>query len=223
MRIINLLFLTNLLKISYGFNKPILDKPEAQKPVVEARPTAKPLTIRFHTPVTSDSCSKLAEALVQMDIQSKQLEAAYGQRMPVKLHLQSLGGELLPTFYICDLIKELDTPVHVYIDGFVASAASLMAICGEKRFMTKNSCVLVHQLRAASSGKLSDMKQEIDNLNNFMGSLRQIYLENSNVKEEELDDLLTSELWLDSEKCLEMGFVDEIIGDYDEKKLSDSE
>jgi len=212
MRIINLLFLTNLLKISYGFNKPILDKPEAQKPVVEARPTAKPLTIRFHTPVTSDSCSKLAEALVQMDIQSKQLEAAYGQRMPVKLHLQSLGGELLPTFYICDLIKELDTPVHVYIDGFVASAASLMAICGEKRFMTKNSCVLVHQLRAASSGKLSDMKQEIDNLNNFMGSLRQIYLENSNVKEEELDDLLTSELWLDSEKCLEMGFVDEIIG-----------
>ena len=118
----------------------------------------------------------------------------------------------MPTFYICDLIKELDTPVHVYIDGFVASAASLMAICGEKRFMTKNSCVLVHQLRAASSGKLSDMKQEIDNLNNFMGSLRQIYLENSNVKEEELDDLLTSELWLDSEKCLEMGFVDEIIG-----------
>ena len=147
-----------------------------------------------------------------MDMQSKQLEAAYGQRMPVKLHLQSLGGELLPTFYICDLIKELDTPVHVYIDGFVASAASLIAICGEKRFMTKNSCVLVHQLRAASSGKLSDMKQEIDNLNNFMGSLRQIYLENSNVKEEELDDLLTSELWLDSEKCLEMGFVDEIIG-----------
>ena len=75
MRIINLLFLTNLLKISYGFNKPILDKPEAQKPVVEARPTAKPLTIRFHTPVTSDSCSKLAEALVQMDIQSKQLRS----------------------------------------------------------------------------------------------------------------------------------------------------
>tara|TARA_B100000902_G_scaffold269264_1_gene255198 strand:- start:877 stop:1446 length:570 start_codon:yes stop_codon:yes gene_type:complete len=179
---------------------------------IEARPTAKPLTIRFHTPVTSDSCSKLAEALVQMDMQSKQLEASFGQRMPVKLHLQSLGGELLPTFYICDLIKELDTPVHVYIDGFVASAASLMAICGEKRFMTKNSCILVHQLRAASAGKLSDMKQEMDNLNNFMGSLRQIYLENSNVKEEELDDLLTSEFWLDSQKCLELGFVDEIIG-----------
>lgn len=211
MRIINLLFLTNLLKISYGFNKPMLDKPEGPKPV-EARPTAKPLTIRFHTPVTSDSCSKLAEALVQMDIQSKQLEASFGQRMPVKLHLQSLGGELLPTFYICDLIQNLDTPVHVYIDGFVASAASLMAICGEKRFMTKNSCVLVHQLRAVSSGKLSDMKQEINNLNNFMGSLRQIYLENSNVKEEELDNLLTSELWLDSEKCLELGFVDEILG-----------
>tara|TARA_Y100000287_G_C14233807_1_gene363541 strand:- start:776 stop:1411 length:636 start_codon:yes stop_codon:yes gene_type:complete len=210
MRFIKFLFITNLLKISYGFSKPILEQQEVRP--IEARPTAKPLTIRFHTPVTSDSCSKLAEALVQMDMQSKQLEASFGQRMPVKLHLQSLGGELLPTFYICDLIKELDTPVHVYIDGFVASAASLMAICGEKRFMTKNSCILVHQLRAASAGKLSDMKQEMDNLNNFMGSLRQIYLENSNVKEEELDDLLTSEFWLDSQKCLELGFVDEIIG-----------
>ncbi len=210
MRFIKFLFITNLLKISYGFSKPMLEQQEVRP--IEARPTAKPLTIRFHTPVTSDSCSKLAEALVQMDMQSKQLEASFGQRMPVKLHLQSLGGELLPTFYICDLIKELDTPVHVYIDGFVASAASLMAICGEKRFMTKNSCILVHQLRAASAGKLSDMKQEMDNLNNFMGSLRQIYLENSNVKEEELDDLLTSEFWLDSQKCLELGFVDEIIG-----------
>jgi ATP-dependent protease ClpP protease subunit len=177
-----------------------------------SRPAVKPLTIRFHTPVTSDSCTKLVEALVQLDIQSKQTEALYGKRIPIKLHLQSVGGELLPTFYVCDLIKELDTPVHVYIDGFVASAASLIAICGDKRFITKNSCVLVHQLRAQTSGKLSEMSQEIDNFNHFMDNLRNIYLENSNVEEEELDSLLKSEVWLPAERCLELGFVDEILG-----------
>ncbi len=183
-----------------------------QQTEVNSRPAAKPLTIRFHTPVTSDSCSKLVEALVQLDIHSKQTEALFGKRIPIKLHLQSMGGELLPTFYVCDLIKELDTPVHIYIDGFVASAASLMAICGEKRFITKNSCVLVHQLRAQTSGKLSEMTQEIDNFNHFMDNLRNIYLENSNVEEDELDGLLRSELWLSAERCLELGFVDEIVG-----------
>ena len=179
---------------------------------VSSRPAAKPLSIRFHVPVTSDACTQLAEALIQMDIQSKQNEALFGKRMPIQLHLQSMGGELLPTFYICDLIKDLDTPIHIYIDGFVASAASLMALCGDKRYMTKNSCVLVHQLRAQTAGKLSEMTEEINNFNHFMGNLRNIYLENSDVDEEELDKLLRSELWLSSEKCLELGFVDEIIG-----------
>ena len=87
-----------------------------------------------------------------------------------------------------------------------------MALCGDKRYITKNSCVLVHQLRAQTAGKLSEMTEEINNFNHFMGNLRNIYLENSNVDEEELDKLLRSELWLSSEKCLELGFVDEIIG-----------
>ena len=86
-----------------------------------------------------------------------------------------------------------------------------MALCGDKRYMTKNSCVLVHQLRAQTAGKLSEMTEEINNFNHFMGNLRNIYLENSDVDEEELDKLLRSELWLSSEKCLELGFVDEII------------
>jgi ATP-dependent protease ClpP protease subunit len=56
------------------------------------------------------------------------------------------------------------------------------------------------------------MSQEIDNFNHFMDNLRNIYLENSNVEEEELDSLLKSEVWLPAERCLELGFVDEILG-----------
>jgi len=171
----------------------------------------KPLTIRFHTHVTAETCSKLVEVLTSLDIRSKQTEIIYGRRFPIELHIQSNGGELLPTFYVCDLIKNLDTPVHVYIDGFVASAASLISICGDKRFMTKNSCILIHQLRAQTNGKLNEIKQEMSNLNQFMENLRNIYLDNSKITPEELDDLLYSEFWLSSDKCLELGFVDEII------------
>ena len=184
---------------------------ECVKKKSEFKPQIKPLTIRFYSPVTSESCTQLVEALNQMDLQSKQVEALYGYKFPIKLHIQSLGGELMPSFYVCDLIQSLDTPVHTYIDGYVASAASLMAICGEKRYMTQNSCMLVHQLKAHTSGKLSDMKQELDNLNHFMRCLKNIYIKNSNIQSNELEALLMSDIWLSSEKCLQLGFVDEII------------
>ena len=70
-----------------------------------------------------------------MDIKAKELEIQYNYRFPIKLHMQSLGGELMPSFYICDLIKNIETPIHIYIDGYVASLLSI-AVCGDKRFMT---------------------------------------------------------------------------------------
>ena len=145
------------------------------------------------------------------EIKSKELELKYEHRIPIKLHIQSMGGELMPTFYVCDLIRNLETPVHVYIDGFVASAAATIAVCGHKRFMTKHSSMLVHQLKSSSSGKFAELKDEMSNLNMFMMNLEDIYLENTKIDKDELEKLLFSEIWLPSDKCLEYGLVDAII------------
>ena len=170
-----------------------------------------PLTINFYTPVSTESCMVLAAMLKKMDTKSRELEIQYDHRFPIKLHMQSLGGELMPSFYICDLIKNIETPVHVYIDGYVASAAASIAVCGDKRFMTKHSSILIHQLKAASSGKFNELKEEMSNLNLFMNNLREIFLENTKLTENELETLLFSDIWLPSEKCIEYGIVDEII------------
>ena len=170
-----------------------------------------PLTINFYTPVSSDSCMVLAAMLKKMDTKARELEIQYDYRFPIKLHMQSLGGELMPSFYICDLIKNIETPVHVYVDGYVASAAASIAVCGDKRFMTKHSSILIHQLKSSSTGKFNEMKEEMSNLNLFMNNLREIFLENTKLTEKELETLLFSDIWLPSEKCIEYGIVDEII------------
>lgn len=172
---------------------------------------SNPLTINFYTPVTSESCMILSNMLKNLDVKSKELEFIYDYRIPIKLHIQSSGGELMPTFYVCDLIQQMDTPVHVYIDGYVASAASIIAVCGDKRFMTKHSSILIHQLKSTSSGKFNEMKDEMSNLNFFMGMVKEIYLKNSNIHEDELDSLLMSDIWLSAEKCLSLGLIDGII------------
>ena len=170
-----------------------------------------PLTFSFYSPVTIESCVALTAYLKKLDMTSKQLEVQYGHVFPIKLHIQSGGGMLMPTFYVCDVIKGLDTPVEVYIDGFVASAASLIAICGSKRYMTRHSFMLIHQLQSQSSGRLNEMKDEISNLDFFNNNAKDIYFENSNISEEMLDKLLSDELWIDAKQCLELGLIDEII------------
>ena len=169
------------------------------------------LTIKFYSSVTTESAMALTDSLGKLDVQSRELEIKYNCRIPIKLHIQSLGGELMPTFYVCDFIQSIETPVHIYIDGFVASAASVIAVCGNKRFMTNHSTILVHQLSSSTSGKFNEMKEEMSNLKLFMDNLKDIYLTNTNIKDSELEKLLSSELWLSSNKCLELGLVDKIV------------
>ena len=170
-----------------------------------------PLTINFYSPVTTESCMALTNYLKHLDVKSKQLQIQYGAVFPIKLHIQSGGGMLMPTFYVCDVIKSLDTPVHVYIDGYVASAASLIAVSGSKRYMTQHSFMLIHQLQSQSSGRLNEMKDEIANLDFFMQNAKDIYYRNSNISKEILDKLLLDELWIDADECLHYKLIDEII------------
>lgn len=170
-----------------------------------------PLTLNFYSPVTIESCMALTTYLKQLDVKSKQLQIQYGKAFPINLHIQSGGGMLMPTFYVCDVIHNLDTPVHVYIDGFVASAASLIAVSGTKRYMTKHSFMLIHQLQSQSSGRLTEMKDEITNLDFFTRNAKDIYYQNSNITKEVLEKLLLDELWIDAQECLKYDLIDEII------------
>lgn len=170
-----------------------------------------PLTIKYYGTVTTESCLALTAMLNTLDTKSKEIELKYHCKLPIRLHMQSMGGELMPTFYVCDTIKNLETPVHVYIDGYVASAASAIAVCGDKRYMTKHSCMLIHQLKSTSSGKFTELKDELSNLNLFMGNLKDIYLENTRLNKTELEKLLVSDIWLPSEKCIEYGIIHEIL------------
>jgi ATP-dependent protease ClpP protease subunit len=170
-----------------------------------------PLSIKYYGDVSTQNCLFLTETLKKMDYQSKIVEIQYGFRPPIKLHLQSHGGELLPSFYVCDFIQNLETPVHIYIDGYVASAASLIAVCGKKRIMTKHSFILIHQLKSKLSGKFNEMEDEIRNLNFFMDNLKNIYLNNSNISSDKLNKLLATDIWISAEECLSLGLIDEII------------
>ena len=148
-----------------------------------------------------------------MNIKMKTYQLQYNTEIPppIHLHIQSEGGSLYHTLYIIDLIDNLDTDVYTYIDGFAASAATLISVVGKKRFMTKNSLMLIHQLSGTDSGKFNELQDQMSNMSILMSILTNVYLNYTKIDKETLSQLLKKDLWLDSETCLNYGLVDEIL------------
>lgn len=163
-------------------------------------------------PITFESCNEIRKKLLEMDDLAKLYKLEYRvDPPPINLHIQSYGGSLINTFYIVDLIKTLDTQVNTYVDGYSASAATLISIVGKKRFMTKNSLMLIHQLSGGNEGKFNEMDDEMRNLNLYMKLVKDLYLSNTKISSVLLDDMLKHDLWLTSDECKDLGLVDEII------------
>ena len=113
--------------------------------------------------------------------------------------------------YIVDLVDSLDTPVNTYIDGYSASAASLINVVGKKRYMTKNSMILIHQLSSNKQGKFEELNDEMSNLNQLMKKIKTIYSEHTHIPIGVLDELLKHDIWFDSTTSKNYGLIDEII------------
>jgi len=168
--------------------------------------------IFFYCPLSNLEVLELNRLLRRLDVEMQYLSNRLGcKQVPIHLHIHSPGGSLFAGLAAYDMIKKCSTHVYTYVDGSVASAATLMAVAGKKRFIGKNSFMLIHQQQLEWAGKLDDFMDEIENQKILTEKIRHIYLENTKMEEEFLDDLLTRELWLDSDKCIELGLVDQLL------------
>lgn len=169
-------------------------------------------SLYFYSIIDEQSSLELEKKLIALDNRNQKLLKSHNiDNGPIHLHIQSLGGSLLHTLYLIDLIKGMKTPVYTYVDGFAASAGTLLSVVGKKRFMSKHSLMLIHQLSGGASGKYSELKDEEQNVDMFMDMIVNTYLEHTKFNEVVLNNILKHDWWLNSEQCLKHGLVDEIL------------
>jgi ATP-dependent protease ClpP protease subunit len=152
----------------------------------------------------------------QLDIAAKTVQVLkinynLKETPPIDLYVGSDGGEVFSAFSAVDRIKSSIVPVHSYVEGMAASAATLLTVCAHKRFIRKNGFMLIHQVRGGLWGPFEEIKEEVKNLELIMSYIRTIYLQHTKFTESDLDDLLKQDLYLDANDCLKYGLVDEIV------------
>jgi len=153
--------------------------------------------------VDVESCNNLIANLVAAD------EAAE-EEYPIHLHIQSFGGDLMPMFYVLDCIDSMKSPVWTYVDGYAASAASLLSVYGKKRLMTKRSFVLMHELKTTSQGTYSEVMTDIAHSKELMQMMCKVYETKTAMQPTEIKQLLMKDTWLNAQKCIKRGIVDTI-------------
>jgi len=129
----------------------------------------------------------------------------------IQLFIHSDGGDLYAGISAMEHIRTCEIPIHSYVDGFVASAATLLLIASTKKFMFKYSEILIHQLTTGVWGKYEEIVEETKNCKKLMKNLKNLYKSFTAIPDEILDQLMTKEITLNSSKCLKYKIVDCVI------------
>jgi ATP-dependent protease ClpP protease subunit len=130
---------------------------------------------------------------------------------PITLHIGSYGGSVFAGFAGMDMIKSNILPIHTVVDGAAASAATLLSVVGSRRLIRKNAYMLIHQLSSCLYGKFEEIKDDMQNLERMMATIKQTYIDHARIPKDKLDDMLKHDWWLPADECLRLGLVDEII------------
>ena len=170
--------------------------------------------IYFHKEITRDTVLNLIFTLNQTAKRLKSMsdQMGMGEYPPIYLFINSGGGDCYAGMSGFDHIKNMEYPVYTVVDGMTASAGTFISIAGRKRFMLKNSWVLIHQIQTWLNGysTFEQLKDEMSNSTNIMNSLNNMYLENTKLTKKNLDTFFKHDIYLDSSQALKYGIVDEI-------------
>lgn len=170
-------------------------------------------TIFFYADVTEQTALDLNSALYEVDAKLKNTYNFLGPDFVphIKLRINSYGGSVFAGLAIIDTIRNLKSEVHTYVEGAAASAATLISVVGKKRYVGKNSMMLIHQLSTGTYGKFSELEDDMENNRRIMKMIKDIYKQYTKVPMKQIDEILKHDIWFDSSKCLELGLVDSIL------------
>tara|TARA_B110000211_G_scaffold92073_2_gene107287 strand:- start:559 stop:1224 length:666 start_codon:yes stop_codon:yes gene_type:complete len=173
--------------------------------------------IWFNADVTNESIQRLIYEIHIKNIALQKIKNKFTNfditPKPIFLHINSYGGDLFESMAGIDAILNSEIPIHTIIEGTAASAATLLSIVGKKRYITKHSYMLIHQLSGSMWGTMAELEDDHTNNQALMDRLYKLYMEYSNLTKSKLKKLLKKDIWWDAEKCIEVGLVDGIYKD----------
>ena len=127
----------------------------------------------------------------------------------ITVRINSPGGDVFAGMQIYNMLKDRDGDVTVIVDALAASAASFIAMAGDKIVMNTGSMMMIHKASTIAWGNEDEMQEVIEMLRKTDDSIVSVYAARTGKSKEEIKQLLADETWMTADEAVEMGFADE--------------
>ena len=150
----------------------------------------------------------------------EELEAEEGD---VTVWINSPGGNVFAAAEIYTMLCEHKGKITVKIDAIAASAASVIAMAGDRVLMSPVAMLMIHDPMTIAMGNAKDMEKAITTLNEVKASIINAYQKKTGLSRNKISQLMEDETWMNAKKAVELGFADEILFTKDKAETAASE
>lgn len=136
---------------------------------------------------------------------------AKGKGGPVRIKVNSTGGEVIAANVIRSIIKDYPGSKIADIVGIAASAATIVVTAADKVVMRDGSLFMIHNPTVVAWGDAKEMRDVAEILDKIKDGILTTYMQKTGMDKEELSKLMDDETWLTAQEAVQMKFADEII------------
>lgn len=130
---------------------------------------------------------------------------------PVTVNINSPGGDMFEGLAIYNLLREHDGEVTVKVLGLAASAASVIAMAGDKIQIARAAFLMIHNAWVMAVGNRHDLEEVAATLKPFDEAMASIYAAQTGQETTAMAKLMDRETWIGGEAAVEDGFADELL------------
>ncbi|WP_146548771.1 head maturation protease, ClpP-related [Rummeliibacillus suwonensis] len=138
----------------------------------------------------------------------------------IEVVINSPGGMVEAGSEIYTTLKDYKGNVTVKIVGMAASAASIVAMAGDKVLISPTAQMMIHNVSGGASGDYRSLKHEAGVLENYNKSIANAYAIKTGKSYEELLELMNNETYFTAQQAVENGFADSVMFENQEPKVA---
>ena len=132
---------------------------------------------------------------------------------PIKIFIDSPGGDADAGFAIFDMIRFVKAPVWTVGMGLVASAAAIIQIAApkERRVGLPNSHYLIHQPLSGIRGVATDIEIHARELEKLREKINRLIADETGIELSQVEKDTDRDYWMNGEEAVKYGLISKII------------
>ena len=132
---------------------------------------------------------------------------------PIKLYINSYGGDVYQFFGLIDVILASKTPIYTYTLGAAMSCALLVALAGHKRFAYKHSTFMYHQISLGEWDVAKNLEEDLIETKRLHKLIEELVLDKTTITKEQIEDIHNHkrDWYISPGEALKYKIIDQII------------